>query len=227
MIDRAMYFSKNECWIMLQKAGMDRIIAFEDLGDDEITDAEIADAFISLTSRGLIEGEGDTFKISDRLVPYINALRQAVCVVIERRNMDRYPVSCIYLGNADALRVEMDCSSGAKVALRLCGTDSFIDEETGYEFMPDKASDLPADYEDYTADVKTWEDSFRDDSSLLIYYRVYDVKNCELIKRIFVKRESLCELIITENPNGDQLVFGYSNQKMSEVLRATIGGEIQ
>ena len=151
MIDKILYLTNKEWMIVLSKAGIRRIVGFEDMSFEDIRGVDLSEAVISLTAKGLIKKNGNELAVSEELKKYIEHLRTTRFVASERKKMDMYPISCIYFGDKDALKVEMDIGSKRRISLRFCTIDALINEAMDYSFMPRKAYELPEAYENYSA----------------------------------------------------------------------------
>ena len=216
MIDRILYLTNKEWMIVLSKAGISGIVGFEDISFEEIKDSDLLEAIFSLTAKGLIKRNGNEFVVSEELKKYIEHLRSTRFVASERKKIDMYPISCIYFGDKDALKVEMDIGSKRRISLRFCTVDALINEAMDYSFMPQKAYELPEAYENYSADVGYWEKSFSKDESILFQLYVYEARNMDIKYKIYVKSENICDIILTEFADGEQEIRGFSRKALSD-----------
>ena len=136
MIDKVLFLSKNEFFVVLSKAGISSIVGFEEMSFVDVQDSDVAEAIVSLTGRGLIVNNDEHFEVSEELKKYIEYLASAEYVAVERKMQDTYPISCIYYGKTNAVRTEMDWSRNPRISLRLISLDEFLNEVTEDEILP-------------------------------------------------------------------------------------------
>lgn len=192
MMERAVFLSFHEFWMLMLAAEKSGGVFFKEAVISEMSENEIARTIMAMSSKGMIEADGNCIRFSEENATLIRILKNAQGILVEKGYEGRIPVSCIFISNGEALRIQLDEHKSDSMRLQISPIDAICEECVSYPFMPqeensreisDIRGDINAEREEILLKISRYlyEGCVKNDSVYIVRGYTYDriIFKCE------------------------------------------------